>query len=242
MIYPAVHQNPGSGLLLSLGITVSLIVWIRLAKSDPKLIFIYVAALIGAFLGGKISYLLSEGVLHLNQHWDERVAVLLTGKSITGGLLGGFLGVELTKKLLKYRRPTGDLFAIVVPLGVMVGRLGCLLHGCCRGKAGSYPILEQLGLAGDKWPAAGAEFVFNLLALIGAGLLTQFRILPNQHFHIYLISYGAFRFIHEYMRDTPKIFFGTSGYQVASLLMLIAGGVGFEIRRRKQISEASGRS
>jgi len=236
VIPPIVHQNPSAGVLLSLGITVSLIVWIRLAKSDPKLIFIYIGALIGAFLGGKISYLFSEGVLHLNQHWDERLAILLTGKSITGGLLFGFLGVELSKKLLKYNRPTGDLFAIVVPLGVMVGRLGCLLHGCCLGKAGSYPVLTQLGLAGDKWPAAGVEFVFNFLALIGAGLLTWFRILPNQHFYIYLISYGVFRFIHEYLRDTPKIFYGTSGYQLASLMMIIVGGVGFEIRRRKQIS------
>jgi len=57
------------------------------------------------------------------------------------------------------------------------------------------------------------------------------RVLPGQHFHIYLMAYGVFRFGHEYLRDTPRILGGMSGYQVAAAGCFILGLVGF-VRRR----------
>ena len=54
--------SPYSWLLLA-GIAVSIFVWSRIAKRDERLLFIYVAALIGAFLGAKVVYLLAEGWL-----------------------------------------------------------------------------------------------------------------------------------------------------------------------------------
>ena len=44
------------------------------------------------------------------------------GKSILGGLAGAYAGVLLTKRLVGYREPTGDLFAPAVALGMAVGR------------------------------------------------------------------------------------------------------------------------
>jgi phosphatidylglycerol:prolipoprotein diacylglycerol transferase len=64
-------------------------------------------------------------------------------------------------------------------------------------------------------------------------VLRRKRILTGQHFHLYLITYGIFRFLHEFMRDTPHVFGGFSGYQIAALAVAALGIIGFERRRRR---------
>src|ERR1041384_2091522 len=110
------------GCLLILGILVSLAVWTRLATRDERLLIIYVCALAGAFVGAKIAYLGAEGWLHW--HDSHRWIILATDKSIAGALLGGYAAVELTKRFLGYTSATGDWFAIVAPLGILLGRVG----------------------------------------------------------------------------------------------------------------------
>jgi len=47
--------------------------------------------------------------------------------------------------------------------------------------------------------------------------------LRNQLFHVYLVTYGAFRFAHEFMRDTPRLWGPFSGYQLFALATLALG-------------------
>ena len=63
---PSVRSSPYPILLLA-GIAVSLAVWIRLARRDDRLLTLYFAALIGAFLGAKIVYFAAEGWMF----WDN---------------------------------------------------------------------------------------------------------------------------------------------------------------------------
>jgi phosphatidylglycerol:prolipoprotein diacylglycerol transferase len=223
--------SPYSWLLLA-GIAISVIVWSRIARRDERLLFIYVAALVGAFLGAKIVYLLAEGWLDWNQ--PNRWLRLATGKTIIGGLLGGYVGVELAKKFVGYKSATGDWFAIIAPLGIMVGRLGCLLHGCCAGEAcprSWYTLDDANGIA--RWPAVPVEMIFNLTALLTILALRWKRILPGQHFHLYLIAYGVFRFVHEFVRATPRVIGPFSGYALAALVTALFGGIAF-VRRAKR--------
>ena len=53
-----------------------------------------------------------------------------TGKSVLGGLLGAYGCVEITKRLVGHKQPTGDAFAVIVPVGILLGRVGCYLNGC----------------------------------------------------------------------------------------------------------------
>jgi len=220
------------GWLMLAGIFVSIVLWSRLARHDSRLVLIYVAALTGAFLGAKLVYLGAEGWLHW--HDANRWLVLATGKSITGALLGGYAAVEIAKRLLGYRGVTGDWFAIIAPAGIMLGRIGCLLQGCCLGRvcdANWYTINDVHGVA--RWPAVPVEFLFNAL-MLGVVLILRWRkILPGQHFHIYLMAYGFFRFSHEFMRDTPQIAGPFSGYQFAALGVAGLGAVGFLLRQRQ---------
>jgi phosphatidylglycerol---prolipoprotein diacylglyceryl transferase len=224
------------GWLMLAGIFVSIIFWSRLARRDERLVLIYIAALAGAFLGAKLVYLGAEGWLHW--HDTNRWVVLATGKSITGALLGGYLAVEIAKHFLKYNGTTGDWFAVIVPVGIMLGRIGCMIQGCCLGKvcdANWFTINDVNGV--PRWPASQMEFLFNALTLGLILLLRWGRIAQGQLFHVYLMAYGVFRFFHEFLRDTPQIFGPISGYQIAALLVVLVGFLGFITRRRQGTSK-----
>jgi len=231
------RQSTAYGWLMLAGIFVSIFLWSRLIRRDDRLVLIYVAALAGAFLGAKLVYFAAEGWLHW--HDPNRWVVLATGKSITGALLGGYAAVEIAKRLLGYQGATGDWFAVIVPVGVMIGRIGCMINGCCLGKACRpdwFTINDTHGV--PRWPASQMEFVFNGVMLGVILLLRWGRIAPGQLFHIYLMAYGIFRFFHEFLRDTPQIIGPLSGYQIASLGIFALGAAGFARRRQLALKPA----
>jgi phosphatidylglycerol---prolipoprotein diacylglyceryl transferase len=244
MDHPAFTASPilgfhstAYGWLIAAAICVSLLLWLKLARRDARLVPIYFGALAGAFLGAKLVYLAAEGWLH----WQDphRWLILATGKSITGALLGGYAGVEIAKHLVGYPRPTGDWFAMVAPLSIMIGRVGCVLHGCCLGQPcdpGWFTVSDAAGQ--PRWPAAQVELIFNAIALGGVLLLRRWKLWPGQHFHFYLVAYGLFRFAHEFLRATPHILGPISGYQLAALAVALLGFVGFERRRRQCLHPA----
>jgi phosphatidylglycerol:prolipoprotein diacylglycerol transferase len=215
------------------GIGVSIAFWLRLAHRDERLLIIYFAALVSAFLGAKLVYLVAEGWIF----WSDprRWMIWATGKTILGALLGGYAGVEVAKKLTGYTSATGDWFAIVAPVGIVLGRIGCLLHGCCLGRACEpswWTIQDSMGVA--RWPAVPMEIAFNLVAVLVLAILRRRRVLIGQHFHLYLISYGIFRFGHEFLRATPRVAGLATGYQFAAIAVAILGIVGFVRRQNAQ--------
>ena len=236
MNLPIVHST-GYGWMMLAGIIVSIVFWSRLARRDERLVLIYISALVSAFIGAKLVYLASEGWLHWSD--SDRWVVLATGKSITGALLGGYCGVIIAKRLLGYTAATGDWFAIIVPIGVMLGRIGCFLNGCCLGRVCQpswYTIADVHGV--QRWPSVPVEFLFNAIILGVILMLRWGRIAPGQLFHIYLIAYGLFRFFHEFLRDTPTIIGPFSGYQFAALAVAAVGVIGY-IQRQGEIRLAA---
>jgi len=228
---------PYSWLLLA-GIAVTLTLWSRLAKRDSRLMLIYGAALVSAFVGAKVVYLLAEGWLF----WDspDRWLIWATGKSVLGALLGGYAGVEIAKKAIGYSAPTGDWFAIVAPVGIALGRVGCLLHGCCTGvvcQPAWWTLRDAAGV--HRWPAVPVELGFNLAAIALFATLRRAGKLRGQLFHIYLIAYGLFRFAHEFLRATPRFSHGLTGYQIAALAVAALGTAGFIQRQRKTAAARS---
>jgi len=222
---------PGSPIysaLVLLGILLGAAGWWRLSKSDPRLPIIYFSGLVAAFLGAKLAYLLSEGW----QVWDspDRWWLWASGKSVIGALPAGWLGVEVAKKVTGYRSVTGDRFTLLLPIPLILGRVGCLNAGCCLG----------LEVGGRSWPAVPVEMGFQLVALGALLFLHWKKWLPGQHFHLYLMAYGLFRFAHEFLRATPKPFLGLSGYQIIALGTAFAAGVAFRHRKKRGLPKKHG--
>lgn len=224
-------STPLYGWLMLTGILVSALLWARTARRDRRLPLVYFAALLGAFVGAKIVYLLAEGWRDVGQ--PDMWLRLATGKTILGGLLLGYLGVEVVKRAVGYREPTGDWFAFLTPIGIALGRVGCWLQGCCPGlpcRPAWYARVDASGI--PRWPAVPVELAFNLAALAVLALLRTTGRCRGQLFHLYLIGYGGFRFLHEFARDTPRILGPLSGYHFAALAVLALGAIRYRQRAR----------
>jgi phosphatidylglycerol:prolipoprotein diacylglycerol transferase len=190
------------------------------------MLVIYIGALVGAFAGAKLAYLFAEGWLD----WPraDRWLRIATGKSVLGGLLGGYAGVELAKKLVGHKSSTGDGFALIVPLGLALGRVGCFFHGCCLGKSGYAGVFATRE---GRWPAPMIEGVFQLTMLVMLFELRRRGLLRDRLIFLYFAAYGLFRFLHEFMRETPEMAWGLSGYQIIALGLVWAGWNGLRVRK-----------
>lgn len=233
-------------LLTALGLVLSAFLWENVldrkrTHAQPGWDAIFIAALAGLAIGAKLGYALAEGLWIADAPLGsaEHLLQVFSGKTVTGGLLGAYLGVELAKRRIGYTQPTGDTFAVVAPLSLMIGRAGCLIGGCCTGIPLERSWLTLPDAHGvHRWPAVPVELAFNALFLAFAATWTLRRkrgatasALDGQLFHLYLIAYGLFRFAHELVRDTPRVLLGYSGYQVLSLALVVLGAARFWQRR-----------
>lgn len=203
-------------------IVLSAVLWFYRTKRNTDMLVVYVGALGGAFLGAKLAYIFAEWQVI----WPspERWLMMATGKSVVGGILGGYAGVEGMKRAIGHEKSTGDLFAPIIPLGIALGRVGCVLHGCCLGNAmpvAWWTVNDVHGQA--RWPSSQIELVFQLVMFAVTVMLLRRLSWQGRVFFLYLFCYGVFRFFHEWLRDTPKWFGWISGYQLLALVMLWLG-------------------
>lgn len=103
--------------------------WTRRPSEMSRLMSLQILAgtILGAALGAKLLFWLEDPAAA----WEQlrQLHFLWGGKTIVGGLLGGLIGVELTKKWVGWTRSTGDDFAYPLILGLCIGRIGCFLTG-----------------------------------------------------------------------------------------------------------------
>lgn len=188
---------------------------------------IQLATLIGALVGAKFAAIVGD--LRWPIEPADTHAVLQTGRSITGGLLFGFLTAEILKPLFGYREPPNDRFATVLTFSIAIGRVGCLLVGCCPG----LPTESWLALPDEHGVMRHPTALYDLLFHLSVGIVFVFLLrrgaLRGRLFALHLFLYGIFRFCIEPLRDTREYLFGMSAYQLFALA-LVACGV-FGLRR-----------
>jgi phosphatidylglycerol:prolipoprotein diacylglycerol transferase len=187
--------------------------------------WLQLGSLFGAVVGAKLAAL--WGDLGWPWEWSD---VLSVGRSVTGGLIGGFLAGEALKPLFGYREPPNDRFAAVLPFSLAIGRVGCFVEGCCAGRPWNGPWALPGADGVMRHPAQLYEFFFQLAA---GGLLVSLlrrKKMRGKLFALYLVIYGGFRFVTEFVRDTPQLAIGLSRYQLLALIMIALGG-GWGLRR-----------
>ena len=89
-------------------------------------------AMSGCFIGATAGSLLFNTLLFGSDDTLKKIFDFdISGMSVLGGILGGFIGVEFFKIIIGHKKSTGDAFAVAIPIGHLIGRIGCLLGGCC---------------------------------------------------------------------------------------------------------------
>jgi phosphatidylglycerol:prolipoprotein diacylglycerol transferase len=146
------------------------------------------------------------------------------GRTIIGGILGGWVAVELMKAKLGIKRSTGDCFALALPVGEAIGRIGCFLNGCCYGAPSSLPwAIEQHGQM--RHPAQ----IYSILVCVS--IFTYLWLKRNSVkregdlFRTYLVLWASSRFILEFFRERTDMHFSLSMAQWVSLEVALSVGL-----------------
>ena len=175
--------------------------WMRGRAGDvidePKRWTVLAAAAVGALVGSR--------VLGISEQWPTVVkavheghlmALVMSpgGKTIVGGLLGGWIAVEVVKRVNGIHQRTGDLFVVPLCAGIAIGRVGCLLAGIADD---TYGVPTQLPWAVDfgdgvgRHPVQVYEIVFLLALAVAISKLPVMR--QGAKFGIFLASYLMWR-------------------------------------------------
>jgi phosphatidylglycerol---prolipoprotein diacylglyceryl transferase len=182
-------------------------------------------ALLGAVVGAKLGMVLCDPAA-AGEAWTRIASLDFTGKTVTGGLVGGYLGVEVTKRIVGITRRTGDAFAVAVPLAQAIGRLGCLFHGCCYGTAWSGPWAVSMGGL-SRHPAQIYEALLDLALAVWIWTRRHRPMPEGNLFRRYLVGYAAIRFVLEPLRGDAGWKLGPlTGVQVLCLVVIGVFGNG----------------
>ena len=183
---------------------------------------IVAAAIAGAAVGSRLLFWFEDPEATL-AHW-RNAEYLLGGKTVLGGLLGGVIGVELTKKWLGITTRTGDLFAVPLAAGIAIGRIGCFLAGLpdrTYGVATTLPWGVDFGDGIRRHPTQLYESA--ALALVALWLWRrQSRPHPRGRiFQSFMIAYLALRLVVDAIKPEVAVALGLSSLQWAALAGLV---------------------
>lgn len=181
------------------------------------------AGVMGALVGAKVLVAFQHIYLAWQQ-WQHFLLLLATGKTIVGGLLGGLVGVELTKKLVGIERSTGDVFVYPLIAGMAIGRIGCFLSGLSDRTYGIATTLPWGINFGDGILRHPTQ-LYEILFLMGLALVLRrrdrFPQPEGDRFKYFTIAYLSFRLLVDFLKPDFSYFLGLSAIQIACILALI---------------------
>jgi phosphatidylglycerol---prolipoprotein diacylglyceryl transferase len=183
--------------------------------------WLLLGCIFGALIGAKILAWTEAPDFYWRSRFDP--SFWFGGKTIVGGLLGGWIGIEFAKKFNGITISTGDVCVFPLILGMCIGRIGCFLTGLednTCGLATRSPWGVDFGDGISRHPAQLYEIV--LLLLLGFILnLTRPRLKNGELFRCFMAGYLGFRFLIEFIKPRLALFAGLSSIQWASLVGLI---------------------
>ena len=174
---------------------------------------------ISGIVGSRLFYILINSSFYL-RHPLEIIMLQHGGMAWFGGLILGFTGGWLfIRKHKMSLLGTVDIMIPFIALGQAIGRIGCLLNGCCYGKPSKFglyfPVFDQVLIPTQLYSSLLMLFIFIILRFI-----QDKKHLPGQILCSYLFLYSLKRFFIEFLRnDSPRIFYGLTLFQLFSLVM-----------------------
>lgn len=221
------------GTFVALGLLVGMWASARFAKRNGlKAEYIYDAAFwifLSAFIGARIVHILFYDLSFYMVNPAEIIAIWNGGFSVIGGFLGAMLvyGLYMKRKRIHWLQYT-DAFIYGLPLGLAYGRVGCFLIHDHPGTATDF----FLGVKNQS--GVGSFHDHGLyLSINGLILAIVFYILSKKprsagfFARVFLVWYGAVRFVLDFWREVDATYFGVTPAQYVSFCMLVAGIIWF---------------
>ncbi len=140
---------------------------------------------------------------------------------------------------------TADIYGLVLPLGIGIGRIGCTLHGCCYGRVTDVPwavrylrwrgpwedhVKEGLISASSQYslyvhPTQLYSALYNVLIfLVAYTVIRRHKRFDGQVLAFVLMAYAVSRFVVEFYRADPR---GSVGFlstsQFIGIIMFALG-------------------
>jgi phosphatidylglycerol---prolipoprotein diacylglyceryl transferase len=218
----------------------------RRGEVSEEMLWIAAGALIAGAIGAKLAAIIGA----IGEPVRPSLGPLIVdgGRSVLGGLTGGYMGVVLTKKLVRHTRPTGDLFAPAAAAGMAVGRFGCFFS-----ELPGTPTTLPWGVRLDPTqiqmiptcpafcrtsalhPSFAYEIVFLAVMFAVIWRLRRRESLRGELFKVFLLCYAVFRFGVEFVRGNEAFWHGLSRHQVflIPVAILLAG---YFLKRRARMT------
>jgi len=211
-------------------IAISVIEARRLRVSDEHIYNVALWAIIGGILLSRL--------LHVIDRWDYYMAnprqiLGFEGLAVYGAVLGALIAVLIycyVKKLSFWQM--GDIIAPGAILGQGIGRIGCLLNGCCYGIPTTLPfglIYTNPGSACPIGEAFQPTQIYHIAwDLIGFGILWSLRrkLEPKGSLFLLYLAINAagdlsIRFVRVGEPFRQGMFFNLQEAQIIGILILV---------------------
>lgn len=168
---------------------------------------------LAGFLGGAFGAKLTEWIVSHPQILSSTPEAILNpnsgGRTLIGGVLCGWLAVEIAKWKLGIKRSTGDLFALALPAGEAIGRIGCHFNTCCYGVPSTLACAvyqHEAWRFPSQLLSSAVAFVLFIILWMNRNRMAR----EGELFRWYLLLYGASRFGIEFSRERHLAFGGLS--------------------------------
>ena len=211
--------------------------------------------IIGGILGGRTLYVITFWREQFaNKPISEIFMVQHGGLVFYGGLIGASLGYILYARWKKLPLWKGaDVLAPSIALGYVFGRIGCLMNGCCYGRACSLPWAIRFPMGHDTHPVGSPatpvhpteiyESLLNLGLYLTLAWLYPRKKFDGQIFATYLVGYALLRsFVEMFRGDYPEYQRFAGGWltpaHMVSIAILTAGLVLLWVLRRHTVRAA----
>jgi phosphatidylglycerol---prolipoprotein diacylglyceryl transferase len=182
----------------------------------------------GSILGARFVYVTTYWKTEFaDQPFREVFMIQHGGLVYYGGLIGATVAglIYLAWKKLPVWK-IADILAPSIALGSVFGRIGCLLNGCCYGRACDLPWAihfpadhETRGVG--VHPTEIYDGLLNLILYLMLAWLFRRKKFDGQIFALYLVGYAICRFIVEFFRgDYPEDHIHAGLFTSAQLLSL----------------------
>lgn len=237
------------GLCMVIGIALAMVLSLHKAKQyNVNAYNILIVGTIGlgcAIFSGSLLYcfVTYDFDYILDQLAAGNFQILVSGIVFYGGLIGGLLGAVLGRFIAKCSlRSLIPVVVPYIPLGHAIGRVGCVMAGCCYGMKyeGPFAIHYPHSVAGVSpeqgyFPVQPLESLMNVIIAVVLIILEHKLERKSKLLFYYLGMYAIARFILEYFRgDAVRgIFHALSTSQWISIGMLVFAVLGLVYLAKK---------